>query len=208
MSVGWWWLCRSLHLLALPAVLLAASCTSQPVEVYGADIEFKGWFANGFPVLEADRVPAIIDAYFGIKYTIRGTPEHRLVPVTTIVRFPPGGIVLRGERRLVHKTTRREPIGELLQFAYAFDVDGEVVEGTWVLEVWYEGSLQAAETFEVYAPGEEEESDWYTRMENLGVVCTLRDKPCVPRNKWNEQRRLEAIGNHRMEVFKRQGQFH
>ena len=99
-----------------------------------------------------NEIPAIRGTNFGFQYVINSIPKGATMHVTTVVRFPEGG--LRQPNGRIWTESREETdikIGHREFYGYGFDEDWELVPGTWVFEVWHRDARIIRKTFNVVA---------------------------------------------------------
>jgi hypothetical protein len=170
-------LSQLLHRLA--AVLTAASCSIAPLAVqaqishveivefgiYTARVvrreEAPGTAAGKSQLLadivlreSTDRVPLALGTYFGMRYVVRGNPEGAQVKLTRVTRFPPPGLTnpATGRTVAVERTERQPVIGRRAYAGFSFDVEWELVPGTWTFELWDGERKLAEKSFQVFRP--------------------------------------------------------
>lgn len=143
----------------LPATLLAAG-----VEVTGVTIDAPGIHeailtestgshrkhpAAFELVRDATQVRAARGVLFGFHYTLDGAPRRTEVSIREVYRFPGEGILRGGRRVTVDETLLRRRIGEPYFTGFEFEHAGEMVSGTWTIEIWHEDRKLGEQAFTV-----------------------------------------------------------
>lgn len=102
-------------------------------------------------------IPAKLGVNFGIQYVINSRPRGKPIKVTSIVKFPEGGLQRpRGRLYAESRDTHEVTIGGKALHGYGFDEEWELVPGIWIFELWYRDVRLIKKTFNVYVPDAEE----------------------------------------------------
>ena len=102
-----------------------------------------------------NQIPSIPKTGFGIEYVINSSPNGRLIPITSIIKFPEPGLVSpRGRVYLVSRENSRVQIGKPTFYGYAFDEPWEMVPGEWIFEIWHKKARLVKKRFIVLPPDE------------------------------------------------------
>lgn len=100
-----------------------------------------------------EEIPGVLKTGFGVQYKVNSGPRGRPFPVTSVIKFPEGGLQVPGGR---HYTESREnlkiPMGSKTFYGYTFDEPWEIVPGDWVFEVWHRDTRIIHKTFTVVVP--------------------------------------------------------
>lgn len=100
-------------------------------------------------IKETDRIPARRGLLFGIQYDVLGEPPGAQVEVEYTITTPglarPG---LTGLLKTVRSVWKRN-LGQRHFNGFAFDVDWELVPGTWTMKVWHQEKVLIEKSFEV-----------------------------------------------------------
>lgn len=105
-------------------------------------------------------IPAELGLNFGIQYVINSSPRGDLIKVTSVIKFPQGGLQRpRGRLYAESRDTHEVAIGRKTLHGYGFDEEWEMVPGTWIFELWYRDARLIKKTFNVYLPDVEKEVD-------------------------------------------------
>ena len=119
------------------------------------NLGYRHTYVSDVEHLETARViPGSIGLTFGIRYRVEGDMPGALVPITTVIRFPPQGVLAPGqtERLYVDAVQSVTEIGADSFIAHTFDHPWEVAPGIWTIEVWSGDERLAEEHFEVITP--------------------------------------------------------
>lgn len=95
-------------------------------------------------------IPGVLSTEFGILYKINSTPKGALFEVTSVIRFPDGGLI--DEKGKVYEQTTetfRIPIGETSFYGFGFDEPWEIIPGKWVIQIWHKNSRLVQKTFNI-----------------------------------------------------------
>ena len=106
-------------------------------------------------VKKTRKIPASLNTNFGFRYKIKGTPLGANIRITRVTIYPSSGLTdpNSGSAEYNYKTTFLRQIGGGKYYVgFGFDQEWELVPGTWVFQLWYEGGKLAEERFTVYAP--------------------------------------------------------
>jgi hypothetical protein len=100
-------------------------------------------------------IPAELGVNFGFQYVINSSPKGKPIRVTTVIKFPEGGLQRPGARLYTESRDTHDVImGNKLLHGYGFDEEWEIVPGKWVFELWYKDARLIKKTFTVYSPDE------------------------------------------------------
>jgi hypothetical protein len=111
---------------------------------------WRGTFNAYDQTAQTATICARLHETFGIEYIVHGSPDGAAVPVQTIVRFPPAGIVNdKGARFASHTEDVMETLGAKRGQFYSFDEPYELVPGPWVFEFHYQGRMIGSQAFAV-----------------------------------------------------------
>ena len=98
-------------------------------------------------------IPAELGVNFGFQYIINSSPKGKPIRVTTVIKFPEGGLQRPGARLYTEsRDTHDVIIGRKALHGYGFDEEWEMVPGTWVFELWYKDARLIKKTFTIYSP--------------------------------------------------------
>jgi len=102
-------------------------------------------------------IAAVKGRNFGFQYVINSTPAGKPIDVTSVVKFPAGGLK-RPNGKVYHESKDRHQVklGRKALHGYGFDEDWEIVPGEWIFEVRHRGALIIKKSFNVYLPEGEE----------------------------------------------------
>lgn len=104
-------------------------------------------------------IPARLGVNFGIQYVINSSPRGRPISLTSVIKFPAGGLQRpRGRLYAESRDTHEVTIGSKALHGYGFDEEWELVPGTWIFELWYRDARLIKKTFNVYVPDAEEQT--------------------------------------------------
>jgi hypothetical protein len=95
-------------------------------------------------------IPGVLGTEFGMLYKINSTPKGAQFQVTSVIKFPEGG--LTDEKGKVYEQateTFNVAIGERSFYCFGFDEQWEIVPGKWVFQIWHKNSRLAQRTFNV-----------------------------------------------------------
>ncbi|MCH8257082.1 MAG: DUF3859 domain-containing protein [Proteobacteria bacterium] len=105
-------------------------------------------------------IPAQLGLNFGIQYVINSSPRGQHIRLTSVVKFPQGGLQRpRGRLYAESRDTHEVAIGRKVLHGYGFDEEWEMVPGTWIFELWYRDARLIKKTFNVYLPDVAKEAD-------------------------------------------------
>jgi hypothetical protein len=100
-------------------------------------------------------IPAELGVNFGFQYIINSSPRGRPIRVTTVIKFPEGGLQRPGARLYTESRDIHDVIiGNKSLHGYGFDEEWEMVPGIWVFELWYKNARLIKKTFTIYSPDE------------------------------------------------------
>lgn len=100
-------------------------------------------------------IPAMINTNFGFRYKINGIPPGSDIRITRVTIYPPTGLTdpKSGKTYYNYNKSFVRRIGEKEYYVgFGFDKEWELVPGTWIFQLWYEGTKLAEEKFMVHAP--------------------------------------------------------
>jgi hypothetical protein len=98
-------------------------------------------------------IPAELGVNFGFQYVINSSPKGRPIRVTSVIKFPEGGVKRPGGRLYKEsRDTHDVIIGKKALHGYGFDEEWEMVPGAWIFELWYREARLIKKTFTIYAP--------------------------------------------------------
>jgi len=98
-------------------------------------------------------IPAKPGLNFGIQYVINSRPQGKPIRVTSVVKFPEGGLQRpKGRLYTESRDTHEVLIGRKALHGYGFDEEWELIPGTWIFELWYRDVRLIKKTFNVYMP--------------------------------------------------------
>ena len=98
-------------------------------------------------------IPAELGVNFGFQYVINSSPKGKPIRVTSVIKFPEGGVKRPGGRLYTESRDSHNVImGKKALHGYGFDEEWEMVPGNWVFELWYRDARLIKKTFTVYTP--------------------------------------------------------
>ncbi len=103
------------------------------------------------------QIPTILGTDFGFQYIINSSPRGKPIRVTSVIKFPEGG--MRHPRGHIYKESRDSHeviIGKKALHGYGFDEAWEMVPGQWVFELWHQKARLIKKTFVVYEVDDKE----------------------------------------------------
>lgn len=96
------------------------------------------------------KIPLILGTNFGLEYVINTTPIGAKLEVTSVIRFPEGGLVSpSGKIYTQSEESYKVVVGEATLHGYGFDETWEMVPGVWTFEIWYRGAKLVGKNFTV-----------------------------------------------------------
>jgi len=100
----------------------------------------------------ADTINAKIGMEFGISYVLDAV-EERSFKIKTVVIYPEPGIRDADNNKIYHKsvTSRDVPAGAEVYEGYFIGGDTDIVEGTWIFQVWHNDHKLAEKVFHMKA---------------------------------------------------------
>ncbi len=102
------------------------------------------------------KIPMILGTDFGFQYIINSAPKGKPIRVTSVIKFPKGGMKHpRGHLYTESRDSHEVIIGKKALHGYGFDEDWEMIPGTWVFELWYQKARLIRKTFTVYEVDEQ-----------------------------------------------------
>ena len=153
------WLAVFLLLIAGPAAAQDVRINVFEHGIYTAETVRTERLPNGFDsnivqnichVMTTEAVPARMVLQFGMRYRVEGEPVGAPIVLQRITRFP---VPLRpptgASAQSVSEYATRIAIGATSYAGYGFDHDWELVAGTWILELWWNGRMLAQQRFEI-----------------------------------------------------------
>ncbi len=98
-------------------------------------------------------IPAVIGTRFGFRFKLVGEPAGAPVAVKWILRFPPPGIRdTRNQLQSSYEENIASAIGTEEYRDALFDDPGDLLPGTWSMEVWSGNRKMAEQRFTVVKP--------------------------------------------------------
>jgi len=98
-------------------------------------------------------IPTELGVNFGFQYIINSSPKGKPIRVTTVIKFPEGGLQRPGARLYIEsRETHDVIIGKKALHGYGFDEEWEMVPGTWIFELWHREARLIKKTFSIYMP--------------------------------------------------------
>jgi len=98
-------------------------------------------------------IPAKLGVNFGFQYVINSSPKGKPIRVTSVIKFPEGGIKRPGGRLYTESRDAHDAIiGNKTLHGFGFDEEWEMVPGTWIFELWHRKARLIKKTFTIYAP--------------------------------------------------------
>lgn len=98
-------------------------------------------------------IPAELGVNFGFQYVINSSPRGKPIRVTSVIKFPEGGVKRPGGRLYTEsRDTHDVIIGKKALHGYGFDEEWEMVPGTWIFELWHREARLIKKTFTIYTP--------------------------------------------------------
>jgi len=99
-------------------------------------------------------VPARVGTIFGFHYKVSGQLAGAKVELRVVARIPPPGFPNKATHQLMRSIewTTDSTIGGQGYTDGKFEEPAELVTGTWVLELWYQGRKFADQQFTVVKP--------------------------------------------------------
>jgi len=96
-------------------------------------------------------IPAKLGVNFGFQYVINSSPRGKPIRVTSVIKFPEGGVKRPGGRLYTEsRDTHDVIIGKKALHGYGFDEEWEMVPGTWIFELWHRQARLIKKTFTIY----------------------------------------------------------
>jgi hypothetical protein len=98
-----------------------------------------------------DTVAAAPGLEFGFRYILVGEPHGDDATLDMVVTYPQVGLKDpdAAERLFESRYTQTKTVGDTWYMGYGFENDWEMVPGTWVFQIWFEGHKLAEQRFTV-----------------------------------------------------------
>ena len=105
-----------------------------------------------FVTLSRD-IPGVLGTKFGLQYRINSTPKGAMFEVSSIIIFPPGGLVNKQGKVFEQASETFEvPVGEQLFYGFGFDEEWEIVPGEWKIQIWHNNARMIERKFNIQLP--------------------------------------------------------
>jgi hypothetical protein len=110
---------------------------------------------SGIRQLEATRkIMGRLGVQFGFRYRLVGPRPGSLVPLTTIAKYPPPGVLARDSQKPIMQDDYADvtTAGKEDFLTWTFEMRSDLVPGLWTFEIWSGNQKLGEQTFEVVLP--------------------------------------------------------